>query len=75
MSESTKYKAEGSRVYGNGYSYNLTSKIDAERLSNTLNNYEKNQIKNTTIQKQLKIIKMDLEILKHDINILKDKIE
>ena len=31
------YKIKGTMVQGQGYSYNLTSKIDAEKLSTTLN--------------------------------------
>ena len=44
MSESTTYKVTGTRVKGQGWSYNLTNQKDAERLCNTLNTYE------TTIQ-------------------------
>ena len=35
-----KYKVKVSRVYGNGYSYNLTNQHDAERLCQTLNELE-----------------------------------
>ena len=80
-----KWNIQGSRVYGNGFSYNLTSRIDAERLVTTLNKYETEitnlSKQNTTsrnieaIDKQLKQVLMDMEILKHDIDVLKDKLE
>lgn len=86
MSESeSTYKIQGSRVYGQGMSINCTNKVTAEKLHNTLNNYElqiedlESQIQTTRnikdINKQLKAVLMDLEVLKHDITILKDKLE
>jgi len=35
-----KYEQINTRVKGNGYSYNLNSKIDAIKLADTLNSYE-----------------------------------
>ena len=85
MVNQPKYKTQSSRVYGNGFSYNLTSRIDAERLCNTLNKYE-TEITNLnkqnktnqnieSIDKQLKQVLTDLTILQQDIDILKDKLE
>ncbi len=81
MSEST-YKVIGSRVSGNGYSYNCTSRIDAERLCNTLNTYENTINLNKTIDqqfdkitKQIIQIKLSIGILNEDINTLKTVIE
>ena len=81
MSEST-YKCQGSRVFGQGYSYNLTNKIDAERLCSTLNNYEQNLQLEQNISKQYdKItkeiiqIQLTLGILNDDINKIKETIQ
>ena len=41
MSESTTWKIQGSRVYGNGKSFNCSNKITAEQLYCTLTQYEK----------------------------------
>ncbi len=78
MSEST-YTVKGSRVQGPGYSYNLTSRIDAERLCNTLNTYENTINLNKTIDqqfdkitKQIIQIKLSIGILNEDINTLKE---
>lgn len=78
MSEST-YTVKGSRVSGKGYSYNLTSKIDAERLCSTLNNYEAMaSLENTTaeqfqrINTQIIQIKLSLGILQEEISTLKE---
>ena len=80
-----KWNIEHSRVYGQGMSYNLTNKVTAEKLYNTLNGYEikienlESHIQTTRnikdINKQLKAVLMDLEVLKHDITLLKEKIE
>jgi len=86
MSESTEpYKVQGSRVYGQGYSYNLTSKIDAEQLHKTLTNYEKEitnlQLQQNTseqfdrITKQVIQIQLTLGILDNDIKKLKKVVE
>ena len=83
MSESTEpYKVQGSRVYGQGYSYNLTSKIDAERLVTTLNKYETTSQINKNIEKQFdklekQVIQIKLSIgtLQEDIQYLKQIME
>ena len=85
MSEQPKWNIKHSRVYGQGMSYNLTNKVTAEKLYNTLNGYEtqinnlESQIQTTQnikdINKQLKAVLMGLEVLKHDITVLKDKLE
>ena len=75
------YTITGTRVKGQGYSYNCTSKIDAERLCNTLNTYEQNLQLNKNIEeqfdkitKQLIQIKLSIGILNEDINTLKETI-
>lgn len=44
MSEST-YTVKGTRVKGQGWSYNLTNQKDAERLCHTLNTYHATHIR------------------------------
>ena len=69
------YTVKGSRVQGNGYGYNLTSKVDAIKLCETLNQYEHEIHLNNTIRKDLKVIIMDLKVLKHDIKVVMEKLE
>ena len=76
MKESeSKWNIQGSRVYGNGRSYNCTNKVTAIDLCNLLNGYENEIQLNNTIGKDLKIIIMDLKILKHDIKKVMEKLE
>lgn len=71
----SKWSIKGSRVYGNGQSYNCINKVTAESLLNTLNTYEKTSILNKNIEqqfdkvtKELIQVKMSLSILTEDIN-------
>lgn len=75
MESESIYCVQGSRVYGNGYSYNLNNKVDATKLCETLNYYEEISRLNRNIDKQFdKItkeliqVKMSLSILTEDIN-------
>ena len=75
MESESIYRVQGSRVYGNGYSYNLNNKVDATKLCETLNHYEEISRLNRNIDKQFdKItkeliqVKMGLSILTEDIN-------
>lgn len=79
---SQPYKIEGSRVYGNGMSFNCTNIVTAEQLLNTLNNYEntlklnkniKQQFDN--IQKQIIQVKLSINILQDDVTKLKQTME
>ena len=55
MSESNqKWHIQGSRVYGDGWSYNLTNRTDAVQLCTTLNNYEIRLTENQNIMTILK---------------------
>ena len=79
-SEST-YRVQGSRVYGNGYSYNLNNKVDATKLCETLNHYEEISRLNKNIDKQYdkitkQIIQLKLSIgtLTEEINTLQEEI-
>ena len=85
MSESTnKWRITGSRVYSNGEgkSYNLTNRITAEQLYNTLTQYEQSiQLSESTdtkldnITKQVIQIQMTLNILQHDLDKLKEALK
>ena len=73
-----KYEQINTRVKGNGYSYNLNSKIDAIKLADTLNSYETKieQLQELiNIENQLKVVTMDLSIIKHDLDTVKQKLE
>ena len=56
-------------------SYNMTSRIDAENLYNTLNTYHKTQTLNQNIEKQYDQITKQIIQLKLSINILSDEIK
>ena len=82
-----EWKIQGSRVYGNGQSYNCTNKITAEQLHNTLTTYEKTVQLNKNIEQQfdkltrqviqvqmtLKILDDEINNLASDINAIKDR--
>ena len=73
-----KYEQINTRVKGNGYSYNLNTKIDAIKLADTLNSYEtkiEQLQKLIQIENQLKIITMDMAIIKHDLDTIKKRLE
>ena len=69
------YTVTNTLVKGNGYSYNLNSKIDAERLCNTLNNYEKTVNLHKNLDKQFDKIQKQLIQTNLSLNILKDDME
>ena len=76
MSESTEtYRIQGSRVYGNGESYNVTNKITAEQLCNTLNKYENTLRLNQNLDKQYDKIQKQLIQVNMTLNILNDEIK
>ena len=73
----SKWKIQGSRVYGNGQSYNCTNKITAEQLHNTLTTYEKTVELNKNIEqqfdkitKQIIQVNMTLQILNEEVKTL-----
>lgn len=85
MSESTKWKRQASRVYGNGQSYNLHNNVTAETLQNTLNNYQ-NEITRLTLEKrtetnlvkirqQLIALQMDVTQIQNDLDKIKELIQ
>ena len=72
-SEST-FRVQGSRVYGNGYSYNLNNKVDATKLCETLNHYEEISRLNKNIDKQFDKVTRELIQVKMTLNILNEEI-
>ena len=74
MSETT-YKVNNSRVYGAGWSYNLTNQKDAIKLCETLNQYEKTVQLHRNLDKQFDNITRQLIQTNLSLNILKDDME
>ena len=81
MSEST-YKIQGSRVYGNGRSFNCTNIATANELCGILNKYETTKKLNqnieqqyTNITKQLIQIKLSIGTLNEEIHTLEETIQ
>ena len=69
-------------VKGHGYSYQLNNKKDAQKLCQTLNQYEKTQTLNHNIEqqyhkitKQLIQTQLSLKILQHDIEQLNKEVK
>ena len=71
----TEWKIQGSRVYGNGQSYNCLNKVTAQQLHNTLNTYHKTHTLNKNIEEQYDNITKQIIQLKLSINILSDEIK
>ena len=78
----TEWKIQGSRVYGNGRSFNCTNKITAEQLYCTLTEYEKaitlyenTETKLDNITKGIIAIQMDLSNVQDTVNTLKKEIQ
>ena len=77
-----KWSIQGSRVYGNGRSFNCTNNITATQLQNILNQYEKDlqlqkdigkQFDNIT--RQIIALQMDLSNVQDTVNKIKEAIE
>ena len=78
----TEWQIQGSRVYGQGKSYNCTNKITAKDLYNTLTTYETTHNLNKNIEqqydkitKQIIQIQLSLGILTEEIQKLKTTME
>ena len=71
----TEWKIQGSRVYGNGQSYNCLNKVTAQQLHNTLTTYHKTTTLNKNIEEQYDNITKQIIQLKLSINILSDEIK
>ena len=81
MSELT-YRTQGSRVYGEGTSYNCTNNVTAKELCNKLNNLTETitLYNNTTeqldqIQKQCIQIQMSVKILETEVQKLSEMVK
>ena len=81
MSELT-YNREGSRVYGNGASYNCTNNVTATELCNTLNKlsdtielYNNTTTQLEKISKQCIQIQMSVKILEDEVNKLSEMVK
>jgi hypothetical protein len=80
-----EWKIQGSRVYGNGQSYNCTNKVTAQQLHNTLTNYQTriteqdSEIQTTTnlhkIRQQLIALQMDITQIQNDLDKIKELIQ
>lgn len=71
------YKTQGSRVYGEGTSYNLTNNVTATELCNKLNTltttielYKNTNTQTAQINKQITQIQTTLQTLTHEIQTL-----
>ena len=69
------YQIQGSRVYGNGQSYNCTNIVTARQLQSTLNNLVEYQNTSIHIEQKLDEITKQIIQLKLSINILGDEVE
>ena len=69
------YKIKGTMVQGEGYSYNLISKIDAEKLCTTLNDLTEYRNTSANIDTKLDEISKQVIQLKLSVNILGEEIE
>ena len=77
-----EWKIQGSRVYGNGQSYNCTNKVTAQQLYNTLTKYHQTTTLNKDIEtkydqitKQLIQIEMSMKILESEIKTLTELVK
>ena len=75
MSESTEiYKIQGSRVYGQGKSFNCTNIATAKDLQGILNEYETYKTLNTNIQQQYDALTRQLIQIKLSIGTINEEI-
>ena len=80
-----QWKIQGSRVYGNGQSYNCTNNVTATQLHNTLRNYQtqitelQSQIQTNTnltkIRQQLIALQMDITAIQNDLDKIKEMVK
>ena len=71
----TEWKIQGSRVYGNGQSYNCLNKVTAQQLHNTLTTYHKTHTLNKNIEEQYDNITKQIIQLKLSISILTEEVQ
>lgn len=68
------YRIQGSRVYGNGQSYNLHNKVTAEQLHCTLNRLTETQNLSQNIEQQYDQITKQIIQLKLSVNTLREEV-
>ena len=73
MSELT-YKIQGSRVYGDGNSFNCTNTINAQELCNKLNELEKCKKEYHDIQQKLDKVNKDITGLQMTMGIMSEEL-
>ena len=71
----SEYKIQGSRVYGNGHSYNCTNKVTANELCNLLNTYEKTSVEYHQIEDKLDKVQRTIISLQMSVSIISDELE
>lgn len=71
----SKWQIQGSRVYGNGQSYNCTNKVTAEQLQATLNHYETILELNNNLDTQFHKITKELIQVNLTLGILNEEIK
>ena len=69
------YKTQGSSVYGNGKRFNVTNKITATELCQTLNHLTTIQKTNTNIDNKLDKITRQIIQMKLSINTLDEEVK
>ena len=76
MSESeSKWKVTGSRVHGQGHSFNCLNVATAKELQGLLNNYETYKNLNTNIEQQYDSITKQLIQIKLSIGTLNEEVQ
>ena len=82
MSNGPTYKTDGSRVYGDGHSFNCTNIATAKELQGILNEYEAYKKLNNNIQqqydnitRQIIQIKLSIGTLTEEIHTLEEQIQ
>jgi len=73
--ETTPYRIQGSRVYGNGQSFNCTNKVTAQDLCNTLNQYQKCTTEYEAIEKKLDRIQKTIISLQMSTSIMSNELQ
>ena len=71
----SEYKIQGSRVYGNGHSYNCTNKVTALELCNLLNTYEKTATEYKEIDSKLDKVQRTIISLQMSVSIISDELQ
>ena len=71
----SEWKVNGTRVQGNGTSYNCLNKITAQELCNTLNKYEKTSVEYYKLDNKLDKIQKTVIQLQMTCSIMSDELK